>query len=215
MVTVYCRSLDGSPSVKVTEATDHRKDHDRICAGMIVASCNNTRILMRICNCNAGAKRRSKSNERRVSVPLELGLSTAGISGSFALYSVSNDKTTCKLSRCSCTHETSWSRCIPVDYYSRFVTNTVIVPAVLLALVTATYAMGKTPTPSVESLSPSELARRIQERRTRQKSDYYFAFFLVCECSRIWSFIVEFCWSVLSLTCILQILPCLRPFSIM
>jgi len=71
-----------------------------------------------------------------------------------------------------------------VDYYIRFVTNTVIVPAVLLALVTATYAMDKTPAPSLESLSPSELRRRDQERRTRQKSDYYFAFFLVCECLR-------------------------------
>ena len=68
-----------------------------------------------------------------------------------------------------------------MDYYSRFVTNTAIVPAVLLALVTATYAMDKTPTPILESLSPSELAQRIQERRTRQKSAYYFAFFLVCE----------------------------------
>ena len=69
-----------------------------------------------------------------------------------------------------------------MDYYSRFVTNTVIVPVVLLALVTATYAMDKTPAPSLESLSPSELTRRNQERRTRQKSDYYFAFFLSCEC---------------------------------
>ena len=77
-----------------------------------------------------------------------------------------------------------WSRCIPVDYYSRFITNTVVGPAVLLTLVTATYAIDKKPRPNLEMLSPSELTRRDQERRTRQKSDYYFAFFLVCECLR-------------------------------
>ena len=78
-----------------------------------------------------------------------------------------------------------WSRCIPVDYYSRFITNTVVSPVVLLTLVTATYAMDKKRRPNLETLSPSELTRRNQERRTRQKSDYYFAFFLVCECLRL------------------------------
>ena len=92
MTTVYCRSLDGAQSVKVTEATDHRQDHDRFCAGMIVACCDNTVMLMRIIilyNRYTGAKRRSKTDERRVSVSLGLGQSTASIGGSFALHSVS------------------------------------------------------------------------------------------------------------------------------
>jgi len=70
-----------------------------------------------------------------------------------------------------------------VNYYSRFVANTLGGPVVLLGLVAARWAMDKPSVQSFDSLSPGELARRNQERRTRQKSDYYFAFFVVCECS--------------------------------
>ena len=70
--------------------------------------------------------------------------------------------------------------CIPVDYYKRFIANTVLVPAFLFALVAMIWAMDKdAPPQGVDAISPSELARRNQRRRTQQKSDYYFAFFVV------------------------------------
>ena len=70
---------------------------------------------------------------------------------------------------------------MPVDYYNRYLGNIVVVPACLLGLVAMTWAMDKTSAQDVDKISPSELARKNQKRRTQQKSDYYFAFFLVCE----------------------------------
>ena len=69
--------------------------------------------------------------------------------------------------------------CLGVDYYSKFVGNAFITPICLLGLVALSWALDKPP--SMEALSPSALAQRLQTRRTSQKSDFYLAFFLSCE----------------------------------
>ena len=85
---------------------------------------------------------------------------------------------------------------MPVDYYNRYLGNIVVVPACLLGLVAMTWAMDKISAQDVDKISPSELACRKQKRRTQQKRDCYFAFFLVCEFLSLLHFCLRYMYCI-------------------